>query len=48
MATYNDKPAESDDIFKILSKLPPQEVADAEAPKSCKLESYAATPSYEQ
>jgi branched-chain amino acid transport system substrate-binding protein len=48
MASYNDKPAESDDIFKILSKLPPQEVADAEAPKSCKLESYAATPSYEQ
>jgi len=48
MASYNDKPAEPDDIFKILSKLPPQEVVDAEAPKSCKLESYAATPSYEQ
>jgi branched-chain amino acid transport system substrate-binding protein len=48
MASYNDKPAESDDIFKILSKLPPQDVVDAEAPKSCKLESYAATPSYEQ
>ena len=48
MASYNDKPAEKDDIFKILSQVPPQEVADADAPKACKLESYAATPSYEQ
>jgi branched-chain amino acid transport system substrate-binding protein len=48
MASYNDKPAEKDDIFKILTQVPPQEVADADAPKSCKLESYEATPSYEQ
>lgn len=48
MATYNDKPAEPDDIFKILSQVPPQDVVDADAPKACKLESYAATPSYEQ
>ena len=48
MASYNDKPAEKDDIFKILSQVPPQDVADADAPKACKLESYAATPSYEQ
>jgi len=48
MASYNDKPAERDDIFRILSQVPPQEVVDADAPKACKLESYAQTPSYEQ
>ncbi|HEU4644056.1 MAG TPA: ABC transporter substrate-binding protein [Burkholderiales bacterium] len=48
MASYNDKPAEKDDIFKILSQADPKEVLDADAPKSCKLESYAQTPSYEQ
>jgi branched-chain amino acid transport system substrate-binding protein len=48
MASYNDKPAEKDDIFKILSQADPKEVQDADAPKSCKLESYAQTPSYEQ
>src|SRR5512134_200764 len=48
MATYNDQPAEKDDIFKILANVPPQDVEDKEAPKACKLESYEATPSYEQ
>jgi branched-chain amino acid transport system substrate-binding protein len=47
MASYNDKPAEADDIFKILANVPPQEVADQDAPKACKLETYEATPSYE-
>jgi branched-chain amino acid transport system substrate-binding protein len=47
MASYNDKPGEPDDIFKILANVPPQEVADQDAPKACKLESYEATPSYE-
>jgi branched-chain amino acid transport system substrate-binding protein len=47
MATYNDKPAEKDDIFRILANLPPQEVEDREAPGACKLETYEATPSYE-
>ncbi|HUQ28498.1 MAG TPA: ABC transporter substrate-binding protein [Usitatibacter sp.] len=47
MATYNDQPAEKDDIFKILSNVPPQEVEDREAPGACKLESYEATPTYE-
>jgi branched-chain amino acid transport system substrate-binding protein len=32
MATYNEQPAEKDDIFKILSSVPPQEVEDKEAP----------------
>jgi branched-chain amino acid transport system substrate-binding protein len=48
MATYNDKPAEKDDIFKILASVPPQEVEDKDAPAACKLESYESTPTYEQ
>jgi branched-chain amino acid transport system substrate-binding protein len=48
MASYNDKPAEADDIFKIQSQVPPQEVLDRDAPGACKLESYESTPSYEQ
>ena len=47
MASYNDKPAETDDIFRILANVPPQDVVDQDAPKACKLESYEATPSYE-
>jgi branched-chain amino acid transport system substrate-binding protein len=47
MASYNDKPVERDDIFKILANVPPQEVADQDAPKACRLESYESTPSYE-
>ena len=47
MASYNDKPVEKDDIFKILANVPPQEVVDQDAPKACKLETYQATPSYE-
>jgi branched-chain amino acid transport system substrate-binding protein len=48
MAGYNDQPAAKDDLFKILAQVPPQEVEDAAAPAACKLEAYAATPSYEQ
>jgi branched-chain amino acid transport system substrate-binding protein len=48
MATYNDKPAETDDIFKIMSSVPPAEIVDADAPKACKMASYQETPSYEQ
>jgi branched-chain amino acid transport system substrate-binding protein len=47
MASYNDKPTEADDIFKILANVPPQDTADQDAPKACKLETYEATPSYE-
>jgi branched-chain amino acid transport system substrate-binding protein len=47
MASYNDRPAEKDDIFKILANVPPQEAVDQDAPKACKLESYESTPSYE-
>lgn len=48
MATYNDAPAERDDIFKILTWADPKDVQDQDAPKTCKLESYDATPSYQQ
>jgi len=47
MASYNDAPAEKDDIFKILASVEPKEVQDTEADKMCKLESYDATPSYQ-
>jgi branched-chain amino acid transport system substrate-binding protein len=47
MATYNDQPAEKDDIFRILSQVDPRDVVDKEAPAACKLESYEATPAYE-
>ena len=32
MASYNDKPTEKDDIFRILAQVPPQEVEDKDAP----------------
>jgi branched-chain amino acid transport system substrate-binding protein len=48
MASYNDKPAEADDIFRIQANVSPQDVQDQDAAKACKLESYEATPSYEQ
>jgi branched-chain amino acid transport system substrate-binding protein len=48
MASYNDQPAEKDDIFRILAAVPPQEVEDRDAPGACKLESYESTPTYEQ
>jgi branched-chain amino acid transport system substrate-binding protein len=47
MASYNDAPAEKDDIFKILTQTEPANVTDAAAAQSCKLESYEATPSYQ-
>jgi branched-chain amino acid transport system substrate-binding protein len=47
MATYNDQPAEKDDIFKMLAQVPPNEVEDKDAAGVCKLESYESTPSYE-
>jgi branched-chain amino acid transport system substrate-binding protein len=48
MATYNDAPAEKDDIFKIVSQVEPKDVIDTDAPMACKLEAYDATPAYEQ
>jgi branched-chain amino acid transport system substrate-binding protein len=48
MASYNDKPTDKDDIYRILAQVPPQEVEDKDAAAACKLETMAATPSYEQ
>jgi branched-chain amino acid transport system substrate-binding protein len=48
MASYNDAPAEKDDIFKILANVDPKEVQDPGAAGACKLESYESTPSYQQ
>jgi branched-chain amino acid transport system substrate-binding protein len=48
MAAYNDQPAEKDDIFRILAQAEPKDVQDADAPKACQLETYAATATYEQ
>lgn len=47
MASYNDQPAEKDDIFKILTQADPKDVMDKDSSGACKLESYDATPSYE-
>jgi branched-chain amino acid transport system substrate-binding protein len=47
MATYNDQPKVKDDLFRILTESAPKDVMDANAPKTCKLESYEATPTYE-
>lgn len=48
MASYNDAPSEKDDIFKLLANVDPKEVQDGAAAGACKLESYDATPSYQQ
>jgi branched-chain amino acid transport system substrate-binding protein len=48
MATYNEKPAEKDDIYKVLSQVAPSEIVDPDAPGACKMASYQETPSYEQ
>ena len=47
IASYNSFPRESDDIFHILARLRPDEVEDTSSVQQCKLESFAATPSYE-
>ena len=47
MASYNDSPAEKDDIFKILANVEPKDVVDGDAGRACKLETYEATPSYQ-
>ncbi len=47
MASYNSYPKQSDDIFRILGRLRPDEVEDKDSVQQCRLESYAATPSYE-
>lgn len=38
---------DADDIFRIIDRQRPQEVADQEAPRNCRLEPLADTPSHE-
>jgi branched-chain amino acid transport system substrate-binding protein len=47
MASYNEQPAEKDDIYKILTQSEPKDVQDMGAQGACKLESYETTPTYE-
>ena len=47
MAMENLERRDDDDVFKILSRVGPEEVADDAADNRCQLESYAATPTYE-
>jgi len=47
LATANTAPAETDDLFKILTQSDPASVMDTAAPAACKLESYADTPSFD-
>ena len=47
MATYNDQPKAKDDLYRILTQSEPKDVMDVDSAKSCKLETYEATPTYE-
>ena len=47
IAAYNSFPSQPDDLFRILSRLRPEEVQDAASAPLCKLESLAATPVFE-
>ena len=47
IAAYNTYPKQPDDLYRILGRLKPDEVEDKDSVRTCKLESYAATPSYE-
>ena len=48
LAARNDKPADQTDYFKILSWAEPNKVRDPDSVKTCKLQSYESTPTYEQ
>ncbi|MBB6561851.1 branched-chain amino acid transport system substrate-binding protein [Acidovorax soli] len=47
MAAYNTQPREPDDSFRILGQQRPDEVQDRDSLRTCQLESYAATPTFE-
>jgi branched-chain amino acid transport system substrate-binding protein len=47
MASSNSRPKTPDDLFRILGQQKPEEVEDRDALRTCRLEPYAATPSYE-
>ena len=47
IASHNSQPKVEDDLYRILGRSRPEEVADRDSLAQCKLESMAATPSYE-
>lgn len=47
IASYNSAPQTPDDLFRILVRLRPEEVQDPASAANCKMETMAATPSYE-
>ncbi len=47
LATANRAAKDKDDMFEILTSTSPQDVRDSDSAKACKLESYAATPSFD-
>ena len=47
VAVENLERRDEDDVFKILSNVAPEQVADSDANSPCKMESYDATPTYE-
>lgn len=47
LATANTSPKDKDDLFSILAQAAPKDVIDTDAPQACKLESYAATPTFD-
>jgi branched-chain amino acid transport system substrate-binding protein len=47
VAAENLERRDENDVFRILSNIGPEEVADSDAGSPCKLESYGATPTYE-
>jgi branched-chain amino acid transport system substrate-binding protein len=47
VATENLDRRDDDDVFKILSRVDPEEVADDAAGGACKMDTYEATPTYE-
>ncbi|MGH7393604.1 MAG: ABC transporter substrate-binding protein [Candidatus Rokuibacteriota bacterium] len=48
LASRNDKPVDKTDYFKLVSWAKPEEVRDPNSARDCKLETYEATPAYEQ
>jgi branched-chain amino acid transport system substrate-binding protein len=47
VAAENLERRDENDVFRILSNIGPEEVADSDAGNPCKMESYGATPTYE-
>ncbi len=47
MATANPLPADANDLFSIISHIPPQEITDKGNKQECRLESLEATPIHE-